>query len=95
MTKIRDEVRERIAKILFALDAKGCAVWDREDENMHNYYLQIVDGAILSIPELAIVDRKAKLPKRKFYEDALGEAGKNGYKLALKDMAGYVEEVKE
>lgn len=40
---------------------------------------------------ITLLKKQTKLlPKREFYTDDLGEAGKNGYELALKDVGKFL-----
>lgn len=50
---------------------------------------------ILSIPEIAVVDRKAKLPTK--YGEGMSTTAKTGYKMAHAELPkeGWIKEVKD
>ena len=100
--------REAIAIHLFCLgnhtgimDDLTCKqIWDEADKGLQLEYLELIDQ-LLEIREdgcrLAVVREKGVLPERQFFEDDIGEAGEDGYKLAIRDIkkAHYVQEVKD
>ncbi len=92
MSEIRDKVKRQLDDIF--RDYMSGETWDNCAKK------------ILSIPELAIVDREAELPKRMTREAIPGdmarsmELNKNinfGYEQAQQDMrkAGWIREIKE
>ena len=94
--EIRDRVREEIAEKI----CNGCPIHDdcfNSDSEYRQCYIDEPIDAILAIPELAIVDRKAKLPPCPIKVDCI-ETGllHQQYLLAQQSMlqAGYVKEVK-
>lgn len=101
MSEIRDNAREKISRILCSVD-KGLA---GRAVNRKPYLLKA--DKILSIPELAVIDRKAELPwnediPKEFNELACGaeddsdNVSRRAYMLAQQDMlkGGWVKEVK-
>jgi len=71
---------------------KGTITWEEEGLKLKELKEEIIAEQILSIPELAIVDREAKLPEKEFVS-----SNENcRYKEAQRDMlkAGWVKEVK-
>jgi len=92
MSEIRDKVEQQLNDIF--RDYMSGETWDNCAKK------------ILSIPELAVVDRKAELPKRMTRETIPGdmarsmELNKNinfGYEQAQQDMrkAGWIREIKD
>jgi len=89
MTEIRDKVRERVATIIRYSLKNLILISDDDKEKL----LQSADE-ILSIPELAIVDREAKLPE---VEGKYGSMTATSCRNAQIDMlnAGWVKEIKD
>lgn len=89
MSEIRDRVKEKIARQLCLQDGLDWE-WLKEQQRYYGekdcqYYLRTSDQ-ILSIPEIAIVDREARL--------AFTAVRGNG-SIRSADEFGYVKEVKD
>lgn len=102
MARIRDRVTERIARKIRTreMNALGYTEFKQEDGTEEGLDLELAK-AILAIPELAIVDRKAKLPSLNHNwiplgtEMSLDDIFDGGQRMAQETMLGmgWVKEV--
>lgn len=85
-SEVRDKAKIKMARKMHHLSQDG---WDALEEKYRSEALEVVEQ-ILLVPELAIVDRNAELPKA---QDILLD----GYAEAQQDMlkAGWLKEAKE
>ena len=96
MSKIRDKAREKIAEYLyknFTVDgAKSMPYWSGVRDSLRQRLLAKADE-ILSIPELAVVDREAELPDCPYHRFRQPHCP---YGKAQQDMckAGWIKEDK-
>lgn len=102
MSEIKDRVKKRVAIIIFEHEQKRVIKkfgvkklkdWDRLSVEIKNTWLELIEE-ILSISELAIVDREAK--PHKYTSLLLSNDYIEGTQHAQQDMlkAGWVKEVK-
>ena len=101
MSEIKNKVREEIARTIYfdgEIYEEGSVAdvsWKEKSLKSKEQYLIRADQ-ILSIPELAIVDRDAELPECPLHIGKLTNYTQCHYEWAEHDMveAGYVKEVK-
>ncbi len=60
MTK--EELREKIAKVMFYQHVSEGFKWENENNWFKKLYLDRADNLLKEVPELAVVDREARLP---------------------------------
>lgn len=114
MSEIRDRAKERIANNLYLISVAGrygntgFSAWEELKDDQREFFRNKADKLILSIPKLAVVDRKAKLPDNPYDpiwrcadEDGVIEQYRSPqhehYKRAQQDMLkeGWVKEVRD
>lgn len=84
MSEARDKVKIKMARKMHCISQGG---WDALEEKYKSEALEVIEQ-ILLVPELAIVDREAKLPSVTLYPTIVC------YKEALK-KEGWLKEVKD
>ena len=92
MAEIWDRVREQIARVdrEHSMKTLGYEDWTEGGKTTEGLDWEFADQ-ILAIRELAVVDREAKLPEWELSK--MGSETENAiYRVAQKDMAGWVKE---
>lgn len=94
MSEIRDKALEEIATKIYRTLTTRVTFILPEGTTLLRFSQQLADQ-ILSIPEIAVVDRKAELPTK--YGEGMSEIAKTGYKMAHAEInyECWIKEVKE